>query len=73
MPQPRYLILADDDFGPMTSKTANSVIRYCGERVVGVLDRPQAGATAESILGFGAPSPSLPPWRTGWPWAPTPC
>lgn len=57
MPQPRYLILADNDFGPMTSKTANSVIRYCGERVVGVLDRTQEGATAESVLGFGGGIP----------------
>ena len=32
MPAPRFLILADGDFGPMTSKTANSVIRYLPER-----------------------------------------
>ena len=36
---PRYLILADGDFGPMTSKTANSVIRFLPGQVVGVLDR----------------------------------
>ncbi len=57
MPQPRYLILADNDFGPMTSKTANSVIRYRGDGVVGVLDRAQVGATAESVLGFGGDIP----------------
>ena len=53
MTAPRFLILADGDFGPMTSKTANSVIRYLPERTVGVLDRQQAGKTAQDILGFG--------------------
>ena len=43
MAAPRFLILADGDFGPMTSKTANSVIRYLPDRTVAVLDRQQAG------------------------------
>ena len=54
---PRFLIVADGDFGPMTSKTANSVIRYLPERTVGVLDRNQAGRTAEDVLGFGGAIP----------------
>ena len=41
--QPRFLIVADGDFWPMTSKTANSVIRYRPQQVVGVLDRQLAG------------------------------
>jgi len=57
MPQPRFLILADGDFRPMTSKTANSVIRYCGDRVVGVVDSACAGKTAQDILGFGGTIP----------------
>jgi len=57
MDTPRYLILADNDFGPMTSKTANSVIRYRGDGVVGVLDRARAGETAQSVLGFGGDIP----------------
>ena len=57
MTAPRYLILADGDFGPMTSKTANSIIRYLPDRVVGVLDRQGAGRTATDILGFGGPIP----------------
>jgi uncharacterized NAD-dependent epimerase/dehydratase family protein len=57
MASPRYLIIADGDFGPMTSKTANSVIRYQPERVVGVLDRRLAGRTVESVLGFGGAIP----------------
>jgi uncharacterized NAD-dependent epimerase/dehydratase family protein len=54
---PRHLILADGDFGPMTSKTANSVIRYQTDRVVAVLDRSKAGKTVQEVLGFGGPIP----------------
>jgi uncharacterized NAD-dependent epimerase/dehydratase family protein len=54
---PRHLILADGDFGPMTSKTANSIIRYQAERVVAVLDRKNAGKTAQDVLGFGGAIP----------------
>ncbi len=57
MTPPRYLILADGDFGPMTSKTANSVIRFLPGQVVGVLDRQQAGRTAGDVLGFGGDIP----------------
>ncbi|MDZ4259393.1 MAG: hypothetical protein U0994_12175 [Gemmatimonadales bacterium] len=56
-PAPKHLILADGDFGPMTSKTANSVIRYQADRVVAVLDREHVGRTAHDILGFGGGSP----------------
>jgi uncharacterized NAD-dependent epimerase/dehydratase family protein len=57
MTAPRYLIIADGDFGPMTSKTANSVIRYHPERTVAVLDRQHAGRTVQDVLGFGAGIP----------------
>jgi uncharacterized NAD-dependent epimerase/dehydratase family protein len=57
MAPPRFFILADGDFGPMTSKTANSVIRYLPERTVGVLDRKQAGKTVQQVLGFGGNIP----------------
>ena len=53
----RFLILADGQFGPMSSKTANSCIRYLPERVVGVFDRTQAGKTAQEVLGFGGAIP----------------
>ena len=53
----RFLILADGDFGPMTSKTANSVIRYRPDQVVAVLDRRQAGRTVQDVLGFGGDTP----------------
>ncbi|HEY9016261.1 MAG TPA: DUF1611 domain-containing protein, partial [Gemmatimonadales bacterium] len=57
MAAPRFLIIADGDFTPMTSKTANSVIRYLPDRTVGVLDRQQAGQTVQQILGFGGNIP----------------
>src|SRR5688572_17696966 len=61
----RFLILADGDFGPMTSKTANSVIRYLPERTVGVLDRRLAGKTAQDVLGFGGGIPVVGSMREG--------
>src|SRR5882724_469370 len=64
-PAPRFLILADGDFSPMTSKTANAVIRYRPERVVGVVDRDQAGRTVQEILGFGGTTPVIGSMREG--------
>src|SRR5256712_9610109 len=55
--RPRFLIIADGEFGPLTSKTANSCIRYFPERIVAVLDRKQAGKTAQDVLGFGGKIP----------------
>ena len=40
----RYLILTEGALGPLTSKTANSAIRYVGNRVVPVLDSSRAGS-----------------------------
>jgi uncharacterized NAD-dependent epimerase/dehydratase family protein len=68
---PRYLILADGDFGPMTSKTANSVIRYLPERVVGVLDRQEAGRAVADVLGFGGRIPVVPSMTEGLRLGPT--
>ncbi len=53
----RFLILAEGQFGPLTSKTANSCIRYTPERVVGVVDSRRAGRTAGHVLGFGGDIP----------------
>ena len=62
---PKFLILADGDFSPMTSKTANAVIRYRPERVVGVVDREHAGQTVQEILGFGGTTPIVASMQAG--------
>lgn len=54
---PSFLIIADGEFGPMSSKTANSVIRYRPDRVLGVLDRKRAGRSVQNVLGFGGEIP----------------
>jgi uncharacterized NAD-dependent epimerase/dehydratase family protein len=51
------LILADGDFHPLLSKTANSVIRYQPDRVVAVLDRSMAGKSVQDVLGYGGDTP----------------
>jgi uncharacterized NAD-dependent epimerase/dehydratase family protein len=71
MTAPRFLIVADGDFSPMTSKTANSVIRYLPERTVGVLDRRQAGRTVQDVLGFGGTIPVVGTMREGLALGPT--
>ena len=53
----RFLALAEGNFGPTTSKTANACIRYTPERVVAVMDTRHAGKTAEAVLGFGGAIP----------------
>jgi uncharacterized NAD-dependent epimerase/dehydratase family protein len=57
MSSPRYLILAEGRFGPLTSKTANSCIRYTPDNVVGVVDSHLAGRTVQEVLGFGGAIP----------------
>jgi uncharacterized NAD-dependent epimerase/dehydratase family protein len=71
MTQPNFLVVADGDFGPMTSKTANSVIRYLPDRTVGVLDRRQAGKTVQDVLGFGGALPVVSSMREGLALRPT--
>jgi uncharacterized NAD-dependent epimerase/dehydratase family protein len=62
---PRHLILADGDFGPLTSKTANSIIRFQPDRVVAVLDRRHAGKTSHDILGAGGTIPVVASMQEG--------
>ncbi len=61
----RFLIIADAEFGPLTSKTANSCIRYFPERIVAVLDRKQTGKTAQDVLGFGGKIPVVGDFERG--------
>src|SRR5690606_26059537 len=67
----RYLILAEGAFGRLTSKTANSAIRYLGPRIVGVLDSTQAGRTAQDVLGFGGTLPVVEDIQAGLALQPT--
>lgn len=53
----RFLVIAEGQFGPLTSKTANSCIRYTPERVVAVIDSRRAGKTSQDVLGFGGDIP----------------
>lgn len=53
----RFLILAEGNFGPQSSKTANACIRYSPSEVVAVLDSTNAGKTSQHVLGFGGDIP----------------
>jgi uncharacterized NAD-dependent epimerase/dehydratase family protein len=63
--QHRFLIVADGQFGLLTSKTANSCIRYFPERIVAVLDRQEAGKTVQDVLGFGGTIPVVADFERG--------
>ncbi|HEX2185397.1 MAG TPA: DUF1611 domain-containing protein, partial [Chloroflexota bacterium] len=54
-----YLVLAEGLFGPQTSKTANSAVRYLPDRVLAVVDSRHAGRTVGEVLGFGGETPVL--------------
>ncbi len=66
----RFLILAEGNFGPLTSKTANACIRYVPAEVVAVLDSTQAGRTSQEILGFGGSIPVVASFAEGLTHAP---
>lgn len=55
----RIVVLAEEKFGPLTSKTANQAIRYIPEQIVGIIDRTQAGKSAQEVIGFGGNIPIL--------------
>jgi uncharacterized NAD-dependent epimerase/dehydratase family protein len=57
MQEHHYLILAEGHFGPESSKTANSAIRYLPERTLGVIDSRHAGRTVQDVLGYGGAIP----------------
>ncbi|MEP6692616.1 MAG: DUF1611 domain-containing protein [Gemmatimonadaceae bacterium] len=67
----RFVILAEGQFGPLTSKTANSCIRYTPERVVAVLDSRRAGKTVQEVLDFGGDIPIVASLKEALPLEPT--
>lgn len=67
----RFLVLADGLFGPRSSKTANSCIRYTPDQVVAVLDTTKAGRTVQDVLGFGGDIPIVGSFEEGMQRSPT--
>jgi len=53
----RMLLLTGGLLGVFTSKTATSLVRYCGDEVVGIIDSKHAGGRTEEIIGCGAGIP----------------
>ncbi len=53
----RIVLLAEGNFSPLESKTANQTIRYLPDQVVAIIDSTQAGRTAQEVLGFGGNIP----------------
>jgi uncharacterized NAD-dependent epimerase/dehydratase family protein len=71
MSLPRFLVIAEGSFGPETSKTANSAIRYLPERCVAVLDSKASGRTVQDVLGFGGAIPVVKTFEDGLALGPT--
>ncbi len=53
----RIVILAEQRFGPITSKMANGIIRYLDKEVMAVIDSTKAGLTVQAVLGIGGDIP----------------
>lgn len=67
----RYAVLAEGHFGPESSKTANSAVRYLPDRVAAIVDSTHAGRTAADVLGFGAGIPVVASLADALPLGPT--
>ncbi len=67
----RFLVLAEGNFGPLSSKTANACIRYAPQDVAVILDSAVAGRTAQDVLGFGGGIPIVSSFEEAMPFAPT--
>lgn len=53
----RIVLLTDGASNPFLAKTAISMLRYRGDDVCAILDRSQAGQTAEELFGCGGRIP----------------
>ncbi|MEO7998190.1 MAG: DUF1611 domain-containing protein [Gemmatimonadaceae bacterium] len=51
--QRRFLILAEGNFGPLSSKTANAALRYIPREVAAILDSTSVSTSVQEVLGFG--------------------
>lgn len=71
MQEYRFLVLAEGAFSALTSKTANSAIRYLPDRVAAVIDSRSSGRTVEDVLGFGGAIPVVGSVSEGLAYEPT--
>ena len=55
----RIVLLTEGFSDPVTGKTAACLLRYCGDRVVAVLDTTRAGRTAGELFGTGGMVPVI--------------
>ncbi|MCF7840747.1 MAG: DUF1611 domain-containing protein [Candidatus Marinimicrobia bacterium] len=55
----RFILYAENRLGPLSSKTANGLIRYRPREVLAVIDSTKAGQTVASVLGYGGDIPIL--------------
>ena len=55
----RFILFAEDRLGPLSSKTANGLIRYRRKEILAVIDSTKAGKTVGSVLGYGGDIPIL--------------
>src|SRR5262249_49859297 len=53
----RFAILVEGSLGVLDAKTAVALVRYAPEAVACLIDRGQAGRTAQESLGFGGDIP----------------
>lgn len=53
MAKRKIVILTEGRFDVFNAKTAVGVIRYCGEEVVAIIDRFNAGKDSHSVVGVG--------------------
>jgi uncharacterized NAD-dependent epimerase/dehydratase family protein len=66
----RLAIIAEGEFGVLTSKTAACIVRYQPERVVCVIDSTKSGRTAGDVLGYGGRIPIVASVQDAVPLAP---
>ncbi len=69
--QRKILILAEEKFSPLRSKTANGAIVYMPEQVVAVVDSTKVGVTAQQVLGYGGSIPVVKNLEEGMRFNPT--
>jgi len=67
----RFLVLAEGNFGPLSSKTANACIRYAPQDVAVILDSTAAGRTVQEVLGFGGGIPVVATFEEAMTYAPS--